>query len=114
MHGSKSRASQQDNSQFDSLDVKEKLRIWVSGAFLISFILIWFQTRSAADNTDLRWKVWVTIGLAGASTFATQACELPIQNVILAAAVIGLAGAVGGTVDELACAKLMLQSKILG
>jgi len=65
-------------------------------------------------DSELRWKIWVTVGLAAVSTFAAQSCESPLQNVMLGAAVIGLLGAVGGMFNELASAKLMLPSKILG
>ena len=94
---------------------KRPKRALLLGAFLMSVALVCWQIWSRlANEGDGRWVVWLSILLAAAGTIATQTQHLPAQNVLLAAAVIVLAGLVGGMFDRLASVELLEQANPYG
>jgi hypothetical protein len=95
--------------------MKRTIRTLLSGAFLISVGVVWCRMWPGPVSVgDVPWAVWLSIALAAATTVAAQTRELPVQNVLLASAIIAVAGLVGGTVDKLPSVELIEQSYSAG
>jgi hypothetical protein len=85
------------------------VRALLLGGFLISISVascqMWVPPAGGSANA---W-AWLSVALAFAGTIAAETRDLPLQNVILAAAVIGGAGTVGAMFCQLAIVETVHQ-----